>query len=130
MWWPDGVFLAAVTLVCAFVSVSTPPTLAFAFVAGLFIGMAIERRSIHARQDTIELCIERVKAGTERCHWEIALLRRAQDVSPVLGTMQDTAATARAVDEAVSCDHDSEPASLHSSEMRSMMPTIANDEWS
>jgi len=127
MWWPDGLLAAAVTLVCALVS--TPLTLTFAFATGLLVGMTVERRSIHARQDTIELCIERVKAGTERCHWEIALLRRAQDVSPVLGPMQDTTATARAIDEAKSWDHDSRaPSSLHSSEMRSMMPTIANGE--
>ena len=128
--WPDGVLAAAVTLACALVA--TPMTLTFAFVTGLFVGMEVERRTVHARQDTIELCIERVKAETERCHWEVALLRgsrSSQDMSPVLGPMQDTAATARAVDEAKSWDHDSQsPSPLHSSEMRSMMPTIANGE--
>ena len=41
-----------------------------------------------------------------------------------LGEIQDLNVTNRAVDAAVSCDHESWPASLHSSEMRSMLPTI------
>lgn len=41
-----------------------------------------------------------------------------------LGEIQDSNVTNRAVDAAVSCDHDSQPSSLHSSEMRSIMPTV------
>ena len=127
MWWTDCGIAVAVTLACALVS--TPVTLAF--VIGLFVGMEVERRSVRACRHTIDLCIERVRAETERCHWEVALLRcsRCTQGGPsVLGLMQDTATTAREVDEAVSWDHDSRPASLHSSEMWSMMPTIANGD--
>jgi hypothetical protein len=143
MWWPDYGLAVAVTLTCALVS--TPLTLAF--VIGLFVGMEVERRLLQACRYTIDLCIERVKAETERCHWEVALLRcsrctqggpsdlgllrcsRCTQGGPSdLGLMQDTATTAREVDEAVSWDHDSRPASLHSSEMLSMMPTIANGD--
>ena len=130
MWSYDGGLLAAMTavaLACAFLSPLTQ-----AFAAGCLLGVAVEERFNRARNRCIAQCLEqwneRLKAETERCHWEIMLLRRSQDASPVLGPVQDTAATARAVDEAVSCDHDSPPASLHSSEMRSMMPTIANGE--
>lgn len=125
MWSYDGGLLAALTavaLTCAFLS---PPTQAFA--AGCLLGVAVGER-LNRCVHCIELYKERLKAETERCHWEIMLLRRSQEASPVLRPVQDTAATARAVDEAVSCDHDTPPASLHSSEMRSMMPTIANGE--
>lgn len=127
MWWPDYGLAIAVTLACALVS--TPLTLAF--VIGLFVGMEVERRFLQACRYTIDLCNERVKAETERCHWEVALLRcsRCTQGGPFnLGLIQDTATTAREVDEAVSWDHDSRPASLHSSEMWSMMPTIANGD--
>ncbi len=81
------------------------------------------------RAAALELRNEQLHSEKSRREWEL-LCRDCFEGKPWhcthrLGEIQDLNVTNRAVDAAVSCDHESRPASsLHSSEMRSMLPTI------
>ena len=77
---------------------------------------------------SLELRNEQLHMEKSRREWELSMFRGCNNghckVYYQLGEMQDSDITNRAIDTAVSCDHDSQPSSLHSSEMRSIMPTI------
>lgn len=101
---------------------SIPSVVAVMFVTIVFaFGFSQAQRAA-----ALELRNEQLHSEKSRREWEL-LCRDCLEGRPCthrLGEIQDLNVTNRAVDAAVSCDHESRPASLHSSEMRSMLPTI------